>query len=153
MELAGIAGAADPNSWRAATLMADLSFDKAEFLYGQKADLSEYAGLREDAFNGYKKAVGLYSDALAQGKIQPSARAYFQWFSSSMGASDLGVLTRQDKPDLDQVAKVSSAITTLPQTQTSRHIGLFAKEVTTAMNTLAPELKVRFLTNAARVIG
>jgi len=144
---------ADKDSWRAATLLADLSFDKAEFLYGQKADLATYSGLREAAFAGYDRATQLYLKSLEAGKAQPTARVYFQWFSSALGASDLGVLTRQDQPNESQIDRVVAAMQAIPGTQGTAHVALFAKDVNNALNTLAPELKVRFLTSAARVLG
>ncbi len=152
-ELAQRAATADPTSWKAAILKADLSFDTAEFMYGQVADLGAYAAQREAAFSGYAAATELYANQLALGKTQASSRPYFQWFSSALGASDLGFLTRQDQPSLDQIDRVLAACDALPAAQRTKHIGLFAKDVDKAVNTLAPELKVRFLTHAGRVTG
>ncbi|MCC6320224.1 MAG: hypothetical protein IT438_02170 [Phycisphaerales bacterium] len=152
-ELAEAALAGEPGSWRAAVLMADLRFDKAEFLYGQKVELATYAGLREQAFSGYQAAADLYVADLRAGKAQPSSLVYSHWVASALGASDLGFLTRQDQPDDNQVDRVVAAINRLPDAMRDRHIGLFAKEITNSLQTLAPELKVRFLTNACRVIG
>ncbi|MDI1289869.1 MAG: hypothetical protein PSX37_07985 [bacterium] len=153
LDMAAASQLSDPRSWRAATLLADLSFDKAEFLYGQKIDLATYSTLREDAFSAYSFATKRYRESLGQGKTEPSARAYFQWLSSALGASDLGFLTRQDQPSFDQIDKVIAAINELPEPMRAQHVGLFAKDVTSALQSLAPELKVRFLTHAARVIG
>ncbi len=152
-ELAHRAAIADATSWRAAVLKADLSFDTAEFMYGQVADLTSYSAQREAAFAGYAAAAELYSTQLAAGKTQASSRPFFQWFSSALGASDLGFLTRQDQPSLDQIDRVLAACDALPAAQRQKHIGLFAKDVDKAVNTLAPELKVRFLTHAGRVTG
>ncbi len=153
LEMAASAQSSDPDSWRVATLVADLSFDKAEFLYGQKTDLATYSTLREAAFAGYAHAASLYTAALDTGTAAPSARVYFQWLSSALGASDLGVLTRQDTPSVEQVDRVIAALGELPEAKRSAHVGLFAKDVSGALATLAPELKVRFLTHAAKVIG
>lgn len=152
-ELAHRAATADSTSWKAAVLKADLSFDTAEFMYGQVADLGAYAVQREAAFAGYAAAAELYASQLALGKTQASSRPFFQWFSSALGASDLGFLTRQDQPSLDQIDRVMAACDALPAAQRTKHIGLFAKDVDKAVNTLAPELKVRFLTHAGRVTG
>ncbi|MFN7020608.1 MAG: hypothetical protein ACK4WH_04670 [Phycisphaerales bacterium] len=152
-ELAQAALRADPDSWRVTLLLADLRYDKAEFLYGQKVDLATYAGLREAAFAGYKHAADLYAQDLLSGKSQPAALVYSRWVSSSLGASDLGFLTRQDQPDEDQIDRVVAAIDGLPEPMRNRHIGLFAKDVNTALQTISPELKVRYLTHACRVIG
>jgi hypothetical protein len=152
-DLAAAAFAKDAESWKAATLLADLSFDTAEFLYGQKADLATYSAHRQEAFAAYTSATALYARELASGKTQASSRSYFQWFSSALGASDLGFLTRQDQPNMEQIDRVIAAIAELPENQRARHLALFAKDVDSAVSTLAPELKVRFLTQAGRVVG
>lgn len=152
-ELAEAAVNSKPDDWQAVTTLADLDFDTAEFLYGQKADLATYAGVRDLAFAGYRQAAALYAKALESGTIQPSARVFMQWFSSALGASDLGYLTRQDAPDLSQVDAVAAALNGMPMAQARKHVGLFAQDVTRSMNELNPELKPRFLREAVRIIG
>lgn len=152
-ELAQAALRADPDSWRVTLLLADLRYDSAEFQYGQKVGLATYAGLREAAFGGYKRAAELYAQELRSGKSRPTSLVYSRWVSSALGASDLGFLTRQDQPDEDQIDQVIAAINRLPEAMRKRHIGLFAKDVNTALQTISPELKVRYLTHACRVIG
>jgi hypothetical protein len=146
---------ANPEAWAAACLAADLYFDHSEFLYGQKADLATYSALRDKAFAGYKHAAALYANALGAGKIQPSARVYVQWFSSSLGASDLGYLTRQDRPDLNQAQQVTAALKELPggESVLKKHIGLFATQATQSLREMNPELKPRFARHAAEIIG
>lgn len=146
-------GPADPAAWEGACTLADLLFDKSEFLYGQKADLATYAEVRNQAFYHYARAAAMYREALASGVIKPTARVFVQWFSSSLGASDLAQLTRQDATDPDQVEAVASAIDRLPEGQADRHIGLFAKEIAQASERTNPELKPRYLRHAARIVG
>ncbi|MBX3401794.1 MAG: hypothetical protein KF699_00120 [Phycisphaeraceae bacterium] len=144
---------ADPAAWEGACTLADLMFDKSEFLYGQKADLATYSEVRNQAFYHYARAAAMYRDALATGLIKPSARIFVQWFSSALGASDLAQLTRQDAADSDQVGAVRAAIERLPDGQAQRHIGLFAKEIVSNSQRTNPELKPRYMRHAAAVIG
>lgn len=143
----------DPAAWEAACTLADLMFDKSEFLYGQKADLATYADTRNQAFYHYARAAAMYREVLDAGVIKPSSRVFVQWFSSALGASDLAQLTRQDAVDADQVDAVRAAIDRLPDGQPARHIGLFAKEIVEASQRTNPELKPRYLRHAARVVG
>ena len=145
-----------PDAWSAACLAADLAFDYAEFFYGQtpgSVDMPTYTAMRDQAFAGYKHAAALYAQTLAAGTIQPSARVYVQWFSSSLGASDLGYLTRQDRPDLNQAQQVLAAIHALPEAMQRKHVGLFAAAATAAMREMNPELKPRFARHAMEIIG
>lgn len=143
----------DPAAWEAACTLADLMFDKSEFLYGQKADLATYADTRNQAFYHYARAAAMYREALDAGVIKPSARVFVQWFSSALGASDLAQLTRQDAVDADQVDAVRAAIDRLPEGQGPRHIGLFAREIVNASQRTNPELKPRYLRHASRIVG
>jgi hypothetical protein len=146
-------GSQDAAAWEAACTLADLLFDKSEFLYGQKADLATYADTRNQAFYHYARAAAMYREALASGVIKPSVRIFVQWFSSALGASDLAQLTRQDATDPDQVDAVRAAIARLPDGQVDRHMGLLAKELSQSSERTNPELKPRFLRHAARIVG
>lgn len=151
--LANISIQAKPDSFEAHAAMGDLFFDKAEFLYGQKADMSVYTATRAQAFTSYERASELYSGALKSGSTKPSARVFMQWFNSALGASELGQLTRQDNADQQQVAAVAAAIDALGPDQAAKHRALFAQEAQTASRSLPPELKVRFLRLASQIIG
>ncbi len=143
----------DPAAWEGACTLADLLFDKSEFLYGQKADLATYAETRNQAFYHYARAAAMYREALDSGLIKPSSRVFVQWFSSALGASDLTQLTRQDAADPDQVDAVRAAMDRLPTGQGPRHIGLFAREIVKASERTNPELKPRYLRHASRIVG
>ncbi len=151
--LATISIQSKPDSFEAHAALGDLFFDKAEFLYGQKADMPVYTATRAQAFSAYDRASELYSGALKSGSTKPSARVFMQWFNSALGASELGQLTRQDNADQQQVAAVAAAIDALGPDQAAKHRALFAQEAQTASRSLPPELKVRFLRLASQIIG
>ena len=92
-------------------LQGTLAFDLAEFLYGQKADLKTYTSIRDQAFVAYRRAAALYAASLSA--VPPrlqNVNVYRQWFQSALGASDLAYLTRQDRPDLDEIDRVAAAM-------------------------------------------
>ncbi|MBL0868944.1 MAG: hypothetical protein IBJ18_00010 [Phycisphaerales bacterium] len=151
--LATISIQSKPDSFEAHAALGDLFFDKAEFLYGQKADMPVYTATRAQAFSAYDRASELYSGALKTGATKPSARVFMQWFNSALGASELGQLTRQDNADQQQVSAVAAAIDALGPDQAAKHRALFAQEAQTASRSLPPELKVRFLRLASQIIG
>lgn len=146
-------GDAGTRAWEARAASADLSFDLAEFLYGQNADLAAYSQAREQAFAEYAAAAGLYAEAIEAGSVQPTARVYLQWFNASQGASDLGSMTRQDKPDTNQSEAVKAALNALPEAVARKHMGLFALGCVGALNELAPELRPRFARQAVAIVG
>ena len=140
-------------SWLAVQSEADLYFDKAEYLYGRKVDAAVYSELREKAFGLYRTAADMYTQQMAAGKLQPSAKPFSQWFNSSLGASDLGYMTRQDAPDSGQLDLVKSALTSLPADMRKQHTELFAAACTKALSELNPELKHRYARQAVALLG
>jgi hypothetical protein len=149
-----LAGEADPSpNWEQAALLADLTYDASEFLFGQDVDMATYLAMRGDAFARYARAADLYSAALASGAARPSAQIYLQWFNAALGASDVGALTRQKEPDDSQVDAVAAALRDLGEDAGAAHVALFSTAAREAMGQLAPELKARYARQALRVVG
>ena len=153
LDLASTGVAADPEGWRPLVLLGNLNFDRSEFLYGQNVDFETYMRGRDAAFGAYAEAAERYARTLASPDAAPTAEVYLRWFSSALGASDLGFLTRQDEPDTAQVERVVASINALPAVEAERHRGLFAKAAIAAINELNPELKPRFVREAMRIVG
>jgi len=141
------------SAWQGVQASADLMYDKAEYLFGRKVDAGVYDDLRTRAFALYAQAAEMYTAELQQGRVQPSARAYSQWFNSSLGASDLGFMTRQDAPDAGQLDAVKAAMAAIPEAARKRHIELFAQSAIAALGQLNPELKHRYARQAAALLG
>lgn len=143
----------EPDSWRHAMSLANLSFDLAEFRHQQDPSLDQYAPMRNQAFDGYQKAAELYWQALVDKRIDRSADIFLQWFASALGASELGYLTRQTKPDNDQVEAIVQTLTEMPDDEARKHTGLFARGVDGKAARLKPQIKPRYLRHARRIIG
>lgn len=150
-ELSG--GMGPDATWEQLCLGADLTYDASEFLFGQNVDMQTYLDIRQQAFEQYANAAAVYKAALQTGKARPSARVYAQWFNASLGASDVGTLTRQDERDDSEIANVVRALSNLPAESYSEHIALFAKAARSSMSQMAPELKPRYARAAMRLIA
>ena len=138
----------------AGVVLASTYFDQAEFEYGQKAELAIYANLRDRAFATYRQAAESYAGSLPdRGPDDRSVEVYQRWFQSSLGASDLAYLTRQDRPDRDQVDQIAAALAALGGKETDRHLKLFGESVTSTMSSVPPQLKPHYLREALRVLG
>lgn len=140
-------------TWEQTLMLADMTYDTSEFLFGQNVDMPTYLGLRQEAFARYADAAILYGRALAAGTTRPSSRIYAQWFNASLGASDVGTLTRQDDPNQLEVDRVVDAIKLLGTEQAAAHIALFATQAKASMSSMAAELKPKYARAAMRVIG
>jgi len=135
-------------------VLATVYFDQAEFLYGQKVELKTYIALRDSAFKNYRKAAELYAAELPTLPLEKqSGRLYQQWFQSALGASDLAYLTRQDRPEEDEVKRLAAAIHGLGGEATERHLKRFGDAVTASLAQVPPHLKPHYLRQALRVLG
>ncbi|MBL8897679.1 MAG: hypothetical protein JNM84_08625 [Planctomycetes bacterium] len=131
-----------------------LLYDQAEFLYGQKVDLKIYIALRDEAFRHLQRGAEAYQKALLEGRApRVNAEAYRMWFNAAMGASDLAYLTRQEKPDLDQVAAVGSRLRALPKERVSEHLEAFAQALANGSHQVPPQLKPHYFRQALRILG
>jgi hypothetical protein len=153
MRLVDAAVRKDDKNVELIVLLATLGFDKSEFLYGQKADLKTYIGLRDGAFSAYRRAAAAYAGKLAVTPQEKySADVYRQWFQSALGASDLAYLTRQDKPDTDEIDRLGAALRGLGAFA-DRHLQLFGEAITASLAQVPPPLKPNYIRQAARVLG
>ena len=153
LRLLGTAAKA-PTNVEGYTALATVYFDQAEFLYGQKADLKTYVAVRDRAFATYRKAAALYAEQLpGLSPERQSADVYRQWFQSSLGASDLAYLTRQDRPDTDEIDRIAAALHKLTGEAADRHLALFGQAVTMGLNEVPPQLKPHYIRQASRILG
>ena len=135
-------------------MLATVLFDQAEFLYGQQADLKTYTSIRDRAFSMYRKAADLYVAALPGLKLnQQTVEVFRQWFRSSLGASDLAYLTRQDAPKRDQTDQISAALRGLDRELAERHLKLFGEGLSNSMDEVPAHLKPWYLREGLRVLG
>jgi hypothetical protein len=150
--LLGDAGKA-VREWRLQLLLATLLFDRSEFLYGRKVDLETYVRLRDRSFRTYREAAAAYARA-AEGldPAKETAEPHFRWFQSSLGASDLAFLTRQDKPDGDQIQAIRASLSEGGEERAARHLELFGKELWEGTSELPPQLKPLYLREGLRVL-
>jgi hypothetical protein len=131
-----------------------LLYDQAEFLYGQKVDLEVYIALRDQAFRHLQRGAESYQKALLEGRAERiSPEAYRMWFNAAMGASDLAYLTRQEKPDLDQVAAVGAQLRALPKERVTEHLEAFAQALANGSYQVPPQLKPHYFRQALRILG
>ncbi len=142
------------DEWSLHLLQATTQFDRAEFQYGKKVDLSVYVEKRESAFTAFQHAAELYSANLPKLAPKDETPAVFQyWLNANLGASDLAMVTRQQEPSMNQLDRVRAAILALPGDAAARHLDLLAKAVTENAGSIPGNLKARYMTAALRVIG
>ncbi|MEN1704413.1 MAG: hypothetical protein AAGJ54_02710 [Planctomycetota bacterium] len=150
--LAERAREASPDEWTHASLLGDLSYDHAEFLYGQEVELSRYAELRTRAFRSYADAAALYRSAFEAGSARPTASPFAKWFAAALGASDLAVLTRAQTADASELERLDAAIAAMGDAE-REHRGMLADELTGGVERLNPELKPRYTRQANALVG
>jgi hypothetical protein len=132
-----------------AMLRALLAYDYAEFRYGRKAPLAEYAGLRDRAWADFAAAA----DFAAQRGDPASAEVQLAWFRAALGASDLAQLTRQDEADPGQMRRIAASLRAGGKADGDERTRRFATGIGEAMDEVEASLRPRFLRKAVEIIG
>lgn len=132
-----------------ALLRAVLAYDYAEFRYGRKAPLAEYAGLRDRAWSDFAAAA----DFAAQHGDPTSAEVQLAWFRAALGASDLAQLTRQDEADPGQMRRIAASLRAGGRADGDGRTRRFAAGIAEAMDEVEPSLRPRFLRKAVDIVA
>lgn len=140
----------EPDGWLNVLIRGALMFDFAEFSHKRDPDLREYAPIRDSAFLSFQRAAQLYAAAVEDGGIAPTALPYTLWFSAALGASELGYLTANTRPDNDQVDLLRLELDGLDSVTKAGQLDLFADWV--ANVNVPAVMKPRFLRHALRVL-
>lgn len=140
----------EPDGWMNVLIRGALMFDFAEFSHKRDPDLREYAPIRDSAFVSLGRAAELYAAEVERGSVEPTVLPFALWFSAALGASELGYLTANTKPDNDQVDLLREALQAMSPADAKGHLDLFATWVE-AVNVPAI-MKPRFLRHALRVL-
>jgi len=132
-----------------ALLRAVLAYDCAEFRYGRKAPLAEYAGLRDRAWTDFAAAA----DFAANSGEPASAEVQLTWFRAALGASDLAQLTRQDEADPGQMRRIAATLRAGGRADGDERTRRFAAGIAEALDEVEGSLRPRFLRKAVETIG
>jgi hypothetical protein len=140
----------EPDGWLNVLIRGALMFDFAEFSHKRDPDLREYAPIRDSAFLSFQRAAQLYAGAVEEGGIAPTALPYTLWFSAALGASELGYLTANTRPDNDQVDLLRLELDQLDALTKAGQLDLFAAWVESV--NVPAVMKPRFLRHALRIL-
>lgn len=141
----------DADAWLAVLTRAALMFDFAEFTHARDPNLLDYTPLRDASFASFAEAADAYEGELVARRAVPTPLPYTLWFAASLGASELGFLTRGTQPDNDQVDLLRRAMADLGGEEEERHLALFANWANRV--NVPAQVKPRFLRHVARVLG
>ncbi len=149
----------EPDSWEHAIAKASMAWERLEHRRSQSdEELADYEQLRNESFNAFRDAAIAYADSAGRGEVEASAGVFQAWFNAAIGATDLSQVTRDnvlhEGSEKDtQIGDIRETITSMPPAMAEEHMDLLAGALTTAVNSLSPEIKPRVVRHALRVIG
>jgi hypothetical protein len=146
--------AAHPESWELRLADAAFLHDENSYRSSLKKD-SGHSARNAEAFAGFKAAADLYRKALDAGmdREDETLQPYETWFYAALGACDLGALTHEHAPSLDQVAAVKTALAELGGERGKRHEDMFASALFSRIGSAKPAVKFRYLREGLSVAG
>lgn len=151
--------AQSPHSWKYAVTKAGLTYDRVQYAQEQKRqDFAVYNQFRKEAFEAFAQTAARYAEVVSKGDQRDDPAVYLAWFSAAVGATELNYLTPEDllvegSPQDDQIDLIAKSIAQLPPEIAQRHTAAFAHEISSALNSMQPEVKARVVRHAMRIIG
>ena len=158
LELIGSATRKDPSSWRYSMTKAALAYDHMQFRREKDQDASSYNASRQELFRSFGEAAKQYQAAVIRGELREDPGVYLNWFSISLGSSDLGGLTANDlmtegAENTEQIKLIRQQMLEMPAEMSASHLGEFARRVIDKLPSLTPEVKPGVVRRAAEIVG
>jgi hypothetical protein len=142
-----------PDHWALLAAQACLMHD--EINYRQElAKASDFSLKRSAAFAVFKKAADQYNkEALKLPQDERTEQVYEYWFSSALGAVDLGMITEEKFPDWKQPALIKATLESIPGEVGKKHVDRFANSLFTRLSGAKPHVKFNYLKAGFEVVG
>lgn len=154
LELARRGIPADEKEWSALLTRGRLFHDAAQYEFERQIQLSEYVGLRDDAFASFRLAAERYAEQMpGMPKGQWTIEPYQAWFFVMLGASDLAQLTSNPARSDPGLAAIGDAMRALPGEAADRHLELFAAMLGEVFPKVPPNVRQRFLHSGLKIVG
>ena len=154
LELARRGIAEDDEEWTALITRGRLFFDASQYEFERQVQLSEYVGLRDDAFASFRLAAERYAKQLPEmPKGQWTIEPYQAWFFVMLGASDLAQLTSNPARSDPGLQGIADAIRALPEDAAQRHLGMFAEMLGEVFPKVPANVRQRFLAAGLKIVG
>ncbi|MBY0514270.1 MAG: hypothetical protein K2P78_10210 [Gemmataceae bacterium] len=142
-----------PEHWALLAAQAGLIHDEINFSQ-ELAKSTDFSANRSAAFAIYRRAAASYAKAVAAlPESEHSTTVYEQWFSASLGAVDLGMITEEKQPDWKQPPLIKAAILGLPGELAEKHLGKFANNLFVRMSGAKPHVKFNYLKAGFQIVG
>jgi hypothetical protein len=154
LELARRGIPAEEKDWNALITRGRLFYDASQYEFERQIQLSDYVGLRDDAFGSFRLAALRYAEQLpAMPKGQWTIDPYQAWFFVMMGASDLAQLTSNPARSDPGLTNIGDAIRALPGEAADRHLVLFAEMLGEVFPKVPANVRQRFLNAGLKIVG
>ncbi len=148
----------EPSSWRYSMTKAALAYDHMQFRRERDQDASSYNASRQELFHAFGEAAKQYQAAVTRGELREDPGVYLNWFSISLGSSDLGGLTANDlmtegSENSEQIKLIRQQMLDMPSEMSASHLGEFARRIIDKLPSLTPEVKPGVVRRAAEIVG
>ena len=144
----------DDSDWRSLITRGRLFYDASQYEFDRQIQLSEYVGLRDDAFTSFRRAAETYASGIGEmPKGQWTIEPYQAWFFVMLGASDLAQLTSNTARTDPGLQAIGDAMRALPGESSDRHLTMFGEMLGTIFPRVPANVRQRFLSSGLKIIG
>ncbi|BCX48378.1 hypothetical protein HAHE_22860 [Haloferula helveola] len=144
----------DDDDWQSLITRGRLFYDASQYEFEREIQLSDYVGLRDGAFDSFRKAAETYASGIeSMPKGQWTTEPYQAWFFVMLGASDLAQLTSNTARTDPGLTSIGDAMRALPGEAADAHLTMFGEMLGTLFPRVPANVRQRFLSSGLKIIG
>ncbi len=134
-----------PGNWQLLLSKACILHDENDFI--QEVDpSSDFSKRRQAAFDVFVEAANAYVDVAPElPEREQSNEAFDRWFYASLGATDLGGISENNRPDWRQIERIKATLDSFEGDVGKVHREKLANSLFTRMSAVSPACKFRYL--------
>jgi hypothetical protein len=141
------------DDWSLNLAKAALLHDETNYRQ-EVAKSTDFSKKREEAIAGFQRAAALYGDQVKKlSQDEETIAPYQQWFSASLGASDITHIDGDKLPDPRQAPLIRNALLALPGQTAERHLDKMAKALVSNLGAVKPAARYRYLKHGFEIVG
>ncbi|MFK7767278.1 MAG: hypothetical protein AB8B55_08660 [Mariniblastus sp.] len=141
------------DEWSLVRTNAELLHDENNYRAELK-NSTEFSPRRAEAMKLFQKAANMYVSKVPELEEKDySTTAFEQWYYASLGACDLGLITKKHRADPKQAELIRATIERLPSKAAEWHMARFANLLFNRMSSVKPELKHKYLDIGFKIVG
>jgi hypothetical protein len=142
-----------PDHWKLLMVKGSLLHDLNNYRNDMEKSTS-YTEKRKEALQLLQQSAAAYVNSVGDLKeTEYTVEPFNTWFYATLGDSQIGQITPQRNPMLDQIARIEETLNTLPEEALTIHRDKFSNDLFSRMSSVNPAVKFRYVREGLKLAG